>query len=192
MPRMIIYARSFDICAQIYLLFETQLQKEFVEPKDAPNLPRFRLADMFTSVTDQAQKECIINNFTSPSQLRVVIATVAFGLGIDCPDVRQIVHIGMPDSLEDYIQETGRSGRDGVLSLATLLQIKGRKETAEKNLKEYCTNRDKCRKDILFSDMDEYSHVDMGFGCTCCDVCFDLCTCGSCCENTRDFLFLDN
>ena len=84
MPRMIIYTHSFAVCAQIYLLFETQLGADFLEPKDAPNIPKFRLADMFTSLTDQAQKECIIQNFTMQSQLRVVIATVAFGLGIDC------------------------------------------------------------------------------------------------------------
>lgn len=50
---------------------------------DAPNIPRFRLVDMFTSVTNQHQKEAIISLFTKPSQLRVVIATIAFGLGLD-------------------------------------------------------------------------------------------------------------
>ena len=119
---------SFEMCAQIYLHFQHELGDEFCEPQDAPNLPRYRLVEMFTSVTDQAQKDCIIEKFTAPSQLRVVVGTVAFGMGIDCPDVRQIIHIGMPDNLEAYIQETGRSGRDGKLSLATLLWVKGRKQ----------------------------------------------------------------
>ena len=84
MPRIIIYGKSFSICADIYLFFRAELGESITEP---PNLARFRLVDVFTSVTDQHQKDGIINAFTRPSQLRVVIATVAFGMGIDCPDV---------------------------------------------------------------------------------------------------------
>ena len=162
----------------------------FVNPQDAPNLPRYRLVEMFTSVTDQAQKDCIIEKFTAPSQLRVVVGTVAFGMGIDCPDVQQIIHIGMPDNLAEHIQETGRSGRDDKLFLATLLRVKGRKQTAEQSMKDYCTNEDKCRKDLLFSDMDVYFHMDMGTKCSCCDVCSSSCSCGSCYETHKDFIFI--
>ena len=45
-------------------------------------------------------------------------------MGIDCPDVRQIVHVGMPDDTEAYIQETGRAGRDGKAALAILLKAR--------------------------------------------------------------------
>ena len=70
---------------------------------------------MFTSVTDQHQKDGTIHAFTRNSQLRIVIATVTFGMGIDSPDVRQIVQIGLPDDTESYIQETGCAGRDALL-----------------------------------------------------------------------------
>lgn len=52
----------------------------------------FWLVDVFTSVTEQPQKDGIIKAFTERSQLRIMIATVAFGMGIDCPDVQHIVH----------------------------------------------------------------------------------------------------
>jgi len=63
--------------------------------------------------------------FSKPSHLRVVIATVAFGMGIDCKNVHQIVHIGAPEDVESYIQATGRAGQDGAQSIAVLMQIKG-------------------------------------------------------------------
>lgn len=86
-PKTIVYCQSYNTCADIYIYLSRSLGCEFTEPIDAPNIPRFRLVDMYTSLTDSQHKELIISSFTKPSQLRVVIATVAFGLGIDCPDV---------------------------------------------------------------------------------------------------------
>ena len=97
------------MCANVYIYLTHGLGFQLTEPMDALNIPRFRLVDMFTSITDQHQNDEIISLFTKPIQLRVVIATIAFGLGIDCPDVRQIT---LPDDIESYIQETGRAGRD--------------------------------------------------------------------------------
>ena len=65
----------------------------------------------------RAQKqEDWINN-----KLRIMVCTNAFGMGIDKPDVRTVVHMGVPDSLEAYFQEAGRCGRDGKRAYAVLL-----------------------------------------------------------------------
>ena len=79
-PRTIVYCQSFNTCGDIYMYLTQSLGHECIELVDVPNIPRFRLVDMYISVTDQHHKDSLIAMFTRPSQLRVVIATIAFGL----------------------------------------------------------------------------------------------------------------
>jgi hypothetical protein len=71
--------------ADIYLFFKPPLGENITESTNVPDLYIFRLADVFTSVTDQLQKDGILHAFTTNSQLTAI---VAFVMGIDCPDVR--------------------------------------------------------------------------------------------------------
>ena len=66
----------------------------------------------FHAGLDPAQKRASASRFRSGEPL-VVVATIAFGMGIDRPDVRFVVHLDMPDSPESYYQQIGRAGRDG-------------------------------------------------------------------------------
>ena len=98
-------------CANAYLFYQSQLGEEFVEPIGPPFLSRYRLVEQFTSCTDESVKTQIISSFTKPSYLRFFCATLAFGMGINCPDVRVI---RPPDDIEGYIQETGHAGRENM------------------------------------------------------------------------------
>ena len=191
MPRILIYCQRYEHCADLYLYFRDELGKEFTEPKGSPDQSKFRLVEMFTSCTDQEVKIQIINSFTNPyTALRIVCATVAFGMGIDCPNIRQVFHLGIPEDTESYSQETGRAGRDQNPSLALLLSMKKRSHHVEKSMLEYASNTKTCRRDLLFSDTDNYKHEDLGFKCLCCDLCAKCCSCNSCENNHKMFSFV--
>ena len=65
--------------------------------------------------------EQVLQSFAkSEGKLHLIVATTAFGMGMTCPDVSRIVHSRMPNTREEYVQETGRSGRDGKSFVAVL------------------------------------------------------------------------
>ena len=189
-PKTIIYGRSFGVCADIYLYLKDHLGLAFMNPEDAPDIPEFRLVEMFTSVTESDHKSEILDLFKINSNLRVVVATVAFGMGVDCPNVRQIIHLGVPDDVSSYIQETGRAGRDGEASMVTLLQYRSYHKV-DNDIKQYMENTNGCRRDFLFRDMDDYAHQVTGVLCLCCDICAKFCLCGMCKLNLHPFVLFN-
>ena len=100
----------------------------------------FYHAGLESTVKDERQK-----NWQS-DQVRVMVATNAFGMGIDKPDVRMVLHIDCPDSIEAYFQEAGRAGRDGKKSYAVLLYNDGDHRKLDKRISDTFPEKDYIKK----------------------------------------------
>ena len=77
---------------------------------------------MFHARTHEEIKDFITSSFKAETgSIRFLVATIAFGMGIDCKGLHNIIHFGPPLTLDDYFQESGRAGCDGKFSNAILL-----------------------------------------------------------------------
>ncbi len=105
--------------------------KEVADFLNSNGIPAtFYHAGLDQVVKDERQKAWTDNRY------RVVVATNAFGMGIDKPDVRTVIHMDIPSSIEAYFQEAGRAGRDGKRSYAVLLYSPGDKRTVSKRISD--------------------------------------------------------
>ena len=121
-------------------------------------------ADFYHAGLDNAVKDLRQKRWQS-GEVRVMVATNAFGMGIDKPDVRIVLHLDLPDSPEAYFQEAGRAGRDGEKAYAVILYSKSDKTTLHKRMvdtfpdKEYILN--------VYEHLQYYYQMAMGDGFQC-------------------------
>ena len=121
-------------------------------------------ADFYHAGLDNAVKDLRQKRWQS-GEVRVMVATNAFGMGMDKLDVRIVLHLDLPDSPEAYFQEAGRAGRDGEKAYAVILYSKSDKTTLHKRVvdtfpdKEYILN--------VYEHLQYYYQMAMGDGFQC-------------------------
>lgn len=108
------------------------------------------------TVKDERQKEW------KEDKVRVMVATNAFGMGIDKPDVRIVIHIDCPDSIEAYFQEAGRAGRDGMKSYAVLLYNNSDKKKLDKRINDTFPEKDYIK--TVYDHLAYYYQIGVGSG----------------------------
>lgn len=141
----IVYARSRRRTKEVAeLLCEASISATFYH------------AGLDTSVKDQRQRDW------QEDKVRVMVATNAFGMGIDKPDVRLVLHIDCPDSLEAYFQEAGRAGRDGRKAYAVLLYNDADHRKLDKRISDTFPEKDYVRK--VYEHLAFFYQVGVGSG----------------------------
>ena len=171
-PKTVIFVQRYSDCAALYHTLRKNLGPHITFPPHYPLWQEYSLVDMYTRASTTSKKEKVLTAFCDPKgTLRLVIATTAFGMGVDCADIRIVIHWGPPSSLEEYVQETGRAGRDNQPSKALLLYGKPGKFVSS-DMKAYALNDKKCRrktllKNFMFYDTESVSQDEFN----CCDIC---------------------
>ena len=99
-------------------------------------------------------------------KVRVMVATNAFGMGIDKPDVRVVIHIDCPDCLEAYFQEAGRAGRDGKKSYAVLLYDNNDRSKLQRRVVDTFPDKDFIRQ--VYDQLAYFYQIGVGSGYNAC------------------------
>ena len=134
---------------------------------------------MYTRGSTDGAKEAILQEFIKvETHLHIIIATTAFGMGIDCCDIKQVYHWGPPHTREEYVQECGRAGRNQESCSATL---KPRGDITN-YMARYGQNNTICCQKQLYNDFLFFSDMNIMAStlCMCCDICKISCKCTSC------------
>ncbi len=121
-------------------------------------------ADFYHAGLNNETKDMRQNKWQS-GNVRVMIATNAFGMGIDKPDVRIVIHMDLPDSPETYFQEAGRAGRDGLKAYAIILYSKSDKTSLKKRIPDTFPDKEYVKE--VYEHLNYYYQMAMGDGLGC-------------------------
>ena len=135
---------------------------------------------MFHSHVDDDHKTKIMESVKDPNgTCRVVFCTIAFGMGIDIPDIRTVIHYGPSSDVDDYIQEAGHAG---VPSNAILYCYPGcTLGHVSPAMKKDATNNDTCRRLLLLQSFSGNHDTLSTNHHRCCDICMLECSCATPC-----------
>jgi hypothetical protein len=184
MPLTLVYG-TLNVCAEGFLFFANILGKKQYFPLGAPPKSENRLFSQYHAGYPQHEKDRLINGLINNTcKARVLFVTVAFGIGVDLPSIRQVIHIGVPRTMEEYFQEVGRAGRDGLPAVATVYynryDIRSGDNAVDAVMKELVSGKGCKRRLILNYFGHNLAQVNTNIIHTCCDNDATKCECDEC------------
>eukprot|EP00732_Lithocolla_globosa_P002912 Lithocolla_globosa_v1_NODE_2088_length_2175_cov_17.604245.p2 type:complete len:179 gc:universal NODE_2088_length_2175_cov_17.604245:692-156(-) len=169
MPRGIIYCRTLEDTMDIYCWLKAVLGPLMFEDGQPATYQHSHI-DYFHAVVEEDVKEALGERFMRESTLRILIATIAFGMGLDPKNASWVVNWGTPKDVEAYVQETCRAGRDGTQATAIMYDVCGQRQHGQLNREPAMTDyleTDGCRQNCLAKEFDNR----IPFNCDTCDNC---------------------
>lgn len=148
--------------------------------------PENCLFAQFHAPQTQLMKDEILRQLQGPDEcrtIRVVFATIAIGIGVNIPDIRHVVHVSVPGTLESLYQEIGRAGRDGKPAKSSIYynghDISSNKPGMTPEMRCFCTDDQQCLRKIILDYLGSPSYTKI-VGHSCCSNCAKNCNCSSC------------
>jgi ATP-dependent DNA helicase RecQ len=189
-PKTLIFARTINAVSDIFMQLMYALgQRAFV---DGVCDSDHRLVSMYHAHVSQQLQDYTLNEFSKPdSNIRVLVSTVAFGMGVEIRDIRHVIHWGPTSTLMAFWQEIGRAGRDGLPARATWYafgKTDGDSEVFQSLKRRQCCARLTVLKAFALPDMDTTQfhtlngRVSCNSSCVQCDC--SLCMCCNYCRAT--------
>ena len=179
--KTIVFCRTIETCARLYSLFTITLkEKGYVEQSVSLDACLFAL--YHAKITEE-EKSVILQSFGKvDGKCRVLFTTIAFGMGMNICNIRRVIHLGPSRDIEEYVQETGRGGRDGSLCQAILYVFSGcTRGHISLGMKDYIHRNQLCRRLCLFQAFPG-SFSRPGVLHDCCDFCQSECLCACICR----------
>ena len=134
----------------------------------------------------QLMKDEILRQLQGPDEcrsIRVVFATIAIGIGVNISDIRHVVHVSVPGTLESLYQEIGRAGRDGKPAKSSIYynghDISSNKPGMTHEMRHFCTDDQQCLRKMILDYLGSPSSMRI-VGHSCCSNCAKNCNCSSC------------
>eukprot|EP00112_Aurelia_sp_Birch-Aquarium-sp1_P019504 Seg483.13 transcript_id=Seg483.13/GoldUCD/mRNA.D3Y31 product="ATP-dependent DNA helicase Q-like 1" protein_id=Seg483.13/GoldUCD/D3Y31 len=178
--RTVLFCQTRKHCAILYRVFSMELGNAIYANEDFS--PESRYVDMFHAGTPDSVKSHIIQEMgNANSHLRVLICTIAFGMGVDCKGLHRSIHFGPSKSIEAVLQETGRLGRDGKESIAYILYNGMLCVNCDREIKHLALTEE-CRRREIGKHFASSLPSNLPKGCECCDNCSRNCNCDTRCS----------
>lgn len=189
MPLRIFYG-DLEGCAESFLYFSSELGDNQYEPLHADKVAKNRLFTQYHAQYPKHEQERIMEELTNNKcKHRVFFVTIAFGIGIDCPNIRRVIHLGVPYTMEEYFQEAGRAGRDGLPAKATIYynayDISKAKRGLQDIMIKFVKSTSDCKREIILQYFGYQAPDRTDGGHDCCDYHRNICSCELCVSEAK-------